>query len=126
VLADGFTAEALQGPGDASHGEVIFLIQQVEASDVTAGARHPRNNPRRPAAGIFGQRGRNRPNRIASTICRIRRCEATELVLSGLDPVDGTLLLVIRPVMANFLPREAATQPRWSHEPMRRDGLRKG
>src|SRR5579871_4771896 len=73
VLAEEFGPEALQGLADFSHVEILYYFHEVDAAKVTTGARHPRNNPSWPAVGIFAQRGKNRPNRIGSTICRLIR-----------------------------------------------------
>jgi len=125
ALSEGFTAKALQGLEEFSHVEVIFFLHQVVPSKIVSGARHPRNNPEWPAVGIFAQRGKNRPNRIGSTICRVLRVEGTRLFVSELDAVDGTPVLDIKPVMAEFLPRGELRQPTWSHEIMRQYWLRK-
>ena len=124
-LADGFGPEALLGLSDFSHVEILFLFHEVEASAVVRGARHPRNNPAWPSVGIFAQRGKNRPNRIGSTICRVIRVEGTRLFVAELDAIDGTPVLDIKPVMAEFLPRETVRQPAWSHELMQSYWLRK-
>jgi len=124
-LAADFTSEALQGLADFSHIEVLFLFHQVEPSKIVRGARHPRNNKTWPAVGIFAQRGKNRPNRIGSTICRLLRVEGRKLFVTELDAIDGTPVLDIKPVMAEFLPRESVRQPDWSHEIMREYWLRK-
>jgi len=73
VLEDRFGPDALAGLEDFSHVEVLFLFHRVDPAKVVSGARHPRNNPDWPAVGIFSQRGKNRPNRIGSTICPIVR-----------------------------------------------------
>ncbi|OAI29940.1 SAM-dependent methyltransferase [Methylomonas koyamae] len=125
TLAPKFSAEALYGLSEFSHAEIIFLFHEVELSKVVIGARHPRSNKAWPAVGIFSQRGKNRPNRIGSTICRILRCEGTKLVVAELDAIDGTPVLDIKPVMEEFLPRERVVQPPWSHEIMRQYWLRK-
>ena len=75
--------------------------------------------------GIFAQRGRNRPNCIGSTNCRVLRVEGTRLFVTELDAINGTPVLDIKPVMAEFLPRGEARQPAWSHELMRRYRLSK-
>lgn len=113
-----FTAEALQGLADFSHVEVLFLFHQVAESKIVFAARHPRNNPAWPAVGIFAQRGKNRPNRIGSTICRILRVEGTKLFVAELDAIDGTPVLDLKPVMQEFLPRGQLRQPEWSRELM--------
>lgn len=118
ALTEEFSAEALQGLADFSHVEVLFFFHQIEPASVVTGVRHPRNNPAWPAVGIFAQRGRNRPNRLGSTICRIERIEGRNLYVTELDAIDGTPVLDIKPVMAEFLPRSEVRQPAWSHELM--------
>jgi len=124
-LTEQFAPEALQGLSAFSHVEVLFLFHQVDPAKIVAGARHPRNNQTWPAVGIFAQRGKNRPNRIGSTICRLVRVEACKLLVAELDAIDGTPVLDIKPVMVEFLPRQEVRQPEWSHELMRRYWLRK-
>jgi len=119
VLNAGFPADALEGLAAFSHVEVLFFFHQVDPSSVVVGARHPRDNAGWPAVGIFAQRGRNRPNRLGSTICRILRVTGTRLFVAELDAIDGTPVLDLKPVMNEFLPREPVRQPDWSHELMR-------
>ncbi len=125
TLAAQFTAEALQGIAEFSHVEIIFLFHEVEPSKIVTGARHPRNNKDWPAVGIFAQRGRSRPNRIGSTICRVIRVEGVKLFVSELDAINGTPVLDIKPVMQEFLPRQEVHQPAWAHELMREYWLRR-
>jgi tRNA (adenine37-N6)-methyltransferase len=125
TLTKQFTAEALQGLNDFSHVEVLYLFHEVEPSKIVTGSRHPRNNSDWSSVGIFAQRAKNRPNRIGSTICKIVRVEGVRLYVSELDAIDGTPVLDIKPVMAEFLPRGEVRQPAWSHELMRQYWLRK-
>jgi tRNA (adenine37-N6)-methyltransferase len=117
-LTENFTAAALKGVEDFSHVEVLFLFHDVDKLRIVMGARHPRNNTEWPAVGIFAQRGKNRPNRIGSTLCRVVRVEGTRLFVAELDAIDGTPVLDIKPVMVEFLPRQVVRQPAWSHELM--------
>ena len=119
VLAAQYPDEALDGIEEFSHAEIIFFFDRLEPSKVFTGARRPRGNPEWPAVGVFAQRTKNRPNRMGATICRIVRREGRTLVVSGLDAIDGTPVLDIKPVFAEFLPAEPVTQPGWSHELMR-------
>jgi tRNA (Thr-GGU) A37 N-methylase len=118
TLTERFGPDALQGLSDFSHAEVLFLFHQVDPAQVVYGARHPRSNPNWPEVGIFAQRPKMRPNRIGSTICRIVRVDGVKLYVAELDAIDGTPVLDIKPVMAEFLPREDVRQPAWSHELM--------
>jgi len=47
------------------------------------------------------------------------RVDGKRLIVAELDAIHGTPVLDIKPVMAEFLPREAVRQPVWSHELMR-------
>jgi len=118
ILVDDIPADALFGLASFSHVEVLFLFHQVVAEKIVTGARHPRNNPAWPKVGIFAQRGKNRPNRIGSTICRVLSVEGKVLLVGELDAIDGTPVLDIKPVMREFLPREATQQPGWTTELM--------
>ena len=118
TLIDSMDESALDGIEAFSHVEVLFLFHAVAQEKIVTGARHPRNNPDWPKVGIFAQRGKNRPNRIGSTICKVLGRSGRSLVVSELDAIDGTPVLDIKPVMAEFLPREATRQPPWSTELM--------
>lgn len=118
VFTDSVESSALDGIEEFSHAEIIFVFDQVALEKIICGARLPRNNPAWPKVGIFAQRGKNRPNRIGSTIARVVRREGRTLVVAELDAVDGTPVLDIKPVMAEFLPRTEVHQPQWSRELM--------
>jgi tRNA-Thr(GGU) m(6)t(6)A37 methyltransferase TsaA len=117
-LTDGFSEEALMGLEAFSHAEVIYLLDQVETSEITATARHPRGRTDWPRVGIFAQRGKGRPNRLGATICRIVSVDGRKLSVTGLDAIDGTPVLDIKPVMTGFLPRGEIREPDWAREIM--------
>jgi tRNA-Thr(GGU) m(6)t(6)A37 methyltransferase TsaA len=117
-LADAIDPSALAGLETFSHVEVLFLFHGVSEHKIVNGARHPRNNVAWPKVGIFAQRGKNRPNRIGSTICKVVGVEGAILRVSELDAIDGTPVLDIKPVLKEFLPREATSQPSWATELM--------
>ena len=119
-LDDAFEPDALAGLETFSHAEIFFVFDRVAEDAVERGARHPRGNPDWPRVGIFAQRGKDRPNRLGATIVEIVSRSGRTLVVHGLDAVDGTPVVDIKPVMAEFLPRSAVRQPAWSQELMRR------
>ncbi|MEZ5709105.1 MAG: SAM-dependent methyltransferase [Blastomonas sp.] len=117
-LVAGFDADALAGLEDFSHAEIIFLFDQVPDDRIERGARHPRGRQDWPLVGIFAQRGKNRPNRIGVTSCLVERVEGVRLHVRGLDAIDGTPVLDIKPVMRGFLPRGTVREPEWAREIM--------
>jgi tRNA (Thr-GGU) A37 N-methylase len=113
-----FDAEALLGLDAFSHAEIIFLFDGLAESDITYGARRPRGNPDWPKVGIYAQRGRNRPNRLGVSVCEIIRVTGTTLFVKGLDAIDGTPVLDIKPMLKGFAPRGAVREPAWAAEIM--------
>jgi tRNA-Thr(GGU) m(6)t(6)A37 methyltransferase TsaA len=114
-----FGAEALLGLDAFSHVEVVFVFHRVDEAGVCTGARHPRDDASLPLLGIFAQRGKDRPNRIGLTVCRLLRIEGTVLHVAGLDAIDGTPVLDLKPWMSVFAPRGEVREPAWSVERMR-------
>ncbi len=113
-----FTPDFLSGLADFSHVEIVFLFHLVQESEITTGSRHPRNRPDWPKVGIFAQRGKNRPNWIGVTICRLLSVENLSLEVAGLDAIDGTPVLDIKPYMREFAARGVTRQPEWAREIM--------
>jgi tRNA-Thr(GGU) m(6)t(6)A37 methyltransferase TsaA len=118
TLVPPFGAEALEGLQEFSHLEVIFLFDGVDPATVHTGRRRPRGNRRWPEVGIFAQRAKDRPNRLGLCTCRLVDVHGTTLDVRGLDAIDGTPVLDIKPYMTEFAPRDAVRQPAWSHELM--------
>jgi tRNA-Thr(GGU) m(6)t(6)A37 methyltransferase TsaA len=112
-------AEALDGIEEFSHAEIVYHFDRVAESAIERGARHPRGNRAWPRVGIFAQRAKDRPNRLGVTVVQIVKREGRVLTVRGLDAVDGTPVLDIKPVMAEFLPRGVLRQPAWATELMR-------
>ncbi len=114
-----FTPQALAGLEEFSHAEILFHMDRVDPRKVEKSARHPRNNTDWPRVGIFAQRAKDRPNQIGSTICRILRIDGLKIYLEGLDAIDGTPVLDLKPWVAEFGPRGSMFQPKWISELMR-------
>lgn len=118
-LDSAFSEEALFQIESFSHAEIVFYFHLVNEDKIEAGARHPRNNQSWPKVGIFAQRGKNRPNRLGVTTVKILKREGRQLFVQGLDAIDGTPVLDIKPVIKEFLPREEIRQPVWATELMK-------
>ena len=116
--AERFSPDALAGLGEFSHVEVIFLFDQLDEVKVSTGARHPRGNEAWPKVGIFAQRASSRPNRLGLTTCELVGVEGLALRVRGLDAVDATPVLDIKPFVREFQPRSEVRQPAWMSELM--------
>lgn len=114
-----YSSHALEGLAEFSHVEVLFHLHGVGEASVVKGRRHPRGNANWPQVGIFAQRAKARPNRIAATICQLVSVQGLTIKVKGLDALNGSPVLDIKPVFAEFIPdRGSIRQPRWSHEMM--------
>jgi tRNA-Thr(GGU) m(6)t(6)A37 methyltransferase TsaA len=109
---------AVLGLETFSHIEVVYLFDRVDPAKVCRGARHPRGREDWPLTGILAQRAKDRPNRLGVTVCRLLKVEKNILHVPGLDAIDGTPVLDIKPVMRGFLPRGEIREPKWAGELM--------
>jgi tRNA (Thr-GGU) A37 N-methylase len=115
-LAQDVPSEALQGLEDFSHAEIVFFADW--ADDVPPGPwhRHPRGNPNWPDVGVFAQRNKDRPNRILLTTVAIDEIGERSFRVRGLDGIDGTPVLDIKPVFRWSVPRGELRVPTWSEQ----------
>lgn len=113
-----FDERALRGLDGFSHCIVVYVFDRA-GWDESRVLRHPRGNADWPEVGIFAQRAKDRPNRIGVTTCRILGVEGPVLHVSGLDAIDGTPVVDIKPHMREFGPRDDVHQPAWADELMR-------
>ena len=69
--------------------------------------------------GILAQRAKDRPNRIGTCVCELMAVRPGGVVeVRGLDAIDGTPVLDIKPVMSGFAPRGDVHEPDWAKEIM--------
>lgn len=111
--------DATTGLADFSHVEVVFIFDRVADGEITRGARRPRGRADWPAVGILAQRAKSRPNRIGVTLCELVAVDDLQVRVRGLDAVDGTPVLDVKPYMSAFGPRGPVREPAWVAELMR-------
>jgi tRNA-Thr(GGU) m(6)t(6)A37 methyltransferase TsaA len=122
-LNDSFDESVLKGIDKFSHLEIIYYFNKVEDSKIITGARHPRNLEHLPEVGVFAQRVKNRPNKLGLTAVKLLRVDNKTLHVKGLDAINGTPVLDIKPVFKQFLPQvsyhDEIKQPDWVNEIMK-------
>ncbi|MBI5015629.1 MAG: tRNA (N6-threonylcarbamoyladenosine(37)-N6)-methyltransferase TrmO [Deltaproteobacteria bacterium] len=62
----------------------------------------PRGDPTAPLTGVFATRSPRRPNPIAAYVARLLEVRGTVLRVSGLDALDGTPILDLKPYVARL------------------------
>lgn len=116
--ASRFGPESLAGLEEFSHLVIVYYFHLADPGKVELTARHPRNNPDWPKVGIFAQRGKNRPNHLGVSTCALVGVEGTSVLVQGLDAVDGSPVLDLKPYFREFEPRNVVREPAWVAELM--------
>ncbi len=112
--------ESVIGLDQFSHLVVVFQFHLVAEGDIVTGVRHPRGDTAWPAVGMFAQRARMRPNRIGVSTCALLGVDGLVLRVRGLDAVDATPVLDVKPFMREFEPpADEVRQPTWASELIR-------
>ena len=112
-------AGGLQGLDGFSHAVIVFLMHHAVFQSEAHLQRRPRDRDDMPLLGIFAQRARHRPNPIGTTTVRIESVTGSSLFVRGLDAIDGTPVLDIKPHVPVFDAPEAPTVPGWMGRLMR-------
>lgn len=106
-------AKGLQGLQDFSHAIILFYMHQAHFEVENDLIRRPRGQADMPEVGIFAQRAKHRPNSIGISPVEIVEIRGDILVVRGLDAIDGTPVLDIKPYFPVFDLVETATVPEW-------------
>ena len=78
---------------------VLFFFDRAEGYELQL---HPRDDLTRPLHGVFATRSPYRPNPIGATVVQLVAVEGNVLHVEGLDALDGTPILDIKPYVADF------------------------
>jgi tRNA-Thr(GGU) m(6)t(6)A37 methyltransferase TsaA len=105
LLAPYDQAEAIAGLEEVSHIWVVFLFHKTLENTPRLKVRPPRLGGNK-SIGVFASRATHRPNGIGQSAVRLERVEPGRLWLSGIDLLDGTPVLDIKPYVpyADSLP----------------------
>jgi tRNA-Thr(GGU) m(6)t(6)A37 methyltransferase TsaA len=95
VISKEFT-EALDGIEDFSHVFIIFYMHKAFAEQLSLKI-HPRGRLDLPLVGLFATRSPYRPNPIGLTLVELIRREDNVITVRGLDAIDGTPVVDIKP-----------------------------
>jgi tRNA-Thr(GGU) m(6)t(6)A37 methyltransferase TsaA len=96
IVLDPRWVEGLQGLESVSHVVVLYWMDRARR-DLVLQAPHHYDERR----GTFALRSPVRPNPIAVSVARLLRVEGNTLSVVGLDCVDGTPLIDLKPYFAS-------------------------
>jgi len=94
-------AEGLQDIEGFSHITILWIFHQAQGCELVG--RVPTDNQ---VHGVFSTRSPRRPNPIGLTNVELVRREEANLHLRGIDMLDGTPVLDIKPYMSSIPPEK--------------------
>lgn len=106
--------DALLGLADYSHVIVVGWLDRIPAELRDRRRAYPSGDDRNPLQGALALRGGARPNPLSVTVCRLLAVEGDTLRVEGLDLVDGTPVLDVKPYIAHYDAVSKATLPKWA------------
>jgi len=109
----------LRGLGEFSHVLVVTLLHQASFEPARHLVRRPRGLASMPELGIFAQRAKDRPNPIGITAVRLLEVGEDGITVQGLDAVDGTPVLDVKPYVPAYDAVASPAVPAWVGELMR-------
>jgi tRNA-Thr(GGU) m(6)t(6)A37 methyltransferase TsaA len=106
--------EAADGLDEYSHITVLFWIHKVPQERRAQLKIRPRDREDMPLIGVFATRTQLRPNPIGMTTVRLLRRRKNLLRVQGLDAIDGTPVLDIKPHIPPYDSPEEVRLPEWT------------
>ena len=112
VVIDSSLAEALDGLEEFSHIIVLYWMHQVASGKVPLKV-HPMGRKEVPLKGLFATRTPNRPNPIGKATVRLLQRQGNILKVKGLDAIDGSPVIDIKPYIPGYDSVADAKVPQW-------------
>lgn len=106
-------ADALLGIDEFSHLMILFWIDGVTFEQRLIRRLHPRDRMELPLMGVLATRSQYRPNPIGLTVVRLLGREGRRLRVQGLDAVDRTPILDIKPLSSREVTEDEVRAPAW-------------
>ncbi|MBT4513055.1 MAG: tRNA (N6-threonylcarbamoyladenosine(37)-N6)-methyltransferase TrmO [Chloroflexi bacterium] len=110
LIIDPELTDLMDGLEDFSHIFVLFWMHQSTGKFPVK--VHPQGREDLPLTGLFATRAPHRPNSIGMTVVKLLESKRNQLRVVGLDAIDGTPVLDIKP----YLPKDSisgALYPEW-------------
>ncbi len=113
VVLDETLSEGLDGVEQFSHLLILYWMHRAAEAEPVRMRRRPRGRADMPELGIFAQRAPQRPNPIAVAAVKLLRREKNRLFVQGLDAINGTPVLDVKPYIPQYDAVASARVPEW-------------
>ena len=92
-----FAPEMAPGLRDLRPGDEVLVLTWLDQGNRDVLSVHPRGDASRPITGVFATRSPDRPNPIGLHAVRIEAVEEDAITVEGLEAIDNTPVLDIKP-----------------------------
>jgi tRNA-Thr(GGU) m(6)t(6)A37 methyltransferase TsaA len=113
IVIDEGLAECLDGLEQFSHIIVIYWMHGLAPARQPVAKIHPRGRADLPLVGVLSTRTRQRPNPLGVTTARLVERKGNVLKVVGLDALDGTPVIDIKPYMPHYDSPPDAKEADW-------------
>ena len=113
VVVNESLSEALDGLEEFSHIIVIYWMHRIDTTGKRPTKVHPMGRGELPLVGLFATRSPNRPNPIGKSTVKLLQRQGNTLKVEGLDALDGTPVLDIKPYIPRYDSVANSKVPPW-------------
>ena len=113
VVIDEGLVDSLEGLEEFSHIIVVFWMHKSPAGESPPVKLHPRGRADLPLVGLFATRAPFRPNPIGVSVVKLIGISQNVLTVVGLDAMDGTPVIDIKPFMTPLDNPAEVRMPDW-------------
>lgn len=113
IILDPQHEEALAGVEDYSHLLILFWLSRVQKGGRGMKKIHPKSRQDLPLVGIFATRTQYRPNPIGLTLVKLLGRRKNVLRVRGLDALNGTPVIDIKPITPRHEFPKDIRVPKW-------------
>jgi len=111
-------SELLDGIEEFSHVVILYWGHEVPCSGRTMKKTHPAGLTVYPKQGIYATYSPARPNPVLMTVVQLMKRDKNRLHVSGLDAINHSPVLDIKPYVPLLFPHEGVTIPEWMNKIM--------
>lgn len=113
VVIDEVYRDGLLGLEQFSHAVIVFWMNGAHYEQARHIRRRPQGREDMPMMGIFAQRAKDRPNPIGVTTVEVLEVQADRIRVRGLDAIDATPVLDVKPYFRCFDAGNETKEPEW-------------
>lgn len=113
IILDEEFSELLEGVEEYSHIMILYWGHEVTDSGRAMKITHPAGLTNYPKQGVYATYSPARPNPVLMTVVKLMKKEEKRLYVSGLDAINNSPVLDIKPYVPVLFPQEGVIIPDW-------------